>query len=351
MEDMGVWRDRWKFEVVGEEEEEEDGGAYGGEGSEEFHPMVVRDGYNSNIARAWGASVGCGLEEELLIVLGNADGNDGTAGNRGGTSTAFLSSSHSSSEPPNTNTNKHKNIQITAETLLHLPQLIWNTFTIQSKLLTNYTLIDKSPPPTPLTPIDKAAIRGDVLFLQSFSTQELHDASTNTPHNVNTPLIWAAEHGQLEAVRYLLQTTILPPPSPSPTTTTPNSNNNNNNNSINHNNNNNNNSINHRGYLGCTAISRAARRNHIHVLQLLLTKDNAAGGGDPDIPNYKLQYPMHIAAFHGNRDAVEVLIDTTTGTGSGANVNVLDRKGRRPDEDTGEEGIKAVIVAAREAAS
>lgn len=296
------------------EDDDGGGGAYGGEGIEEFHPTVVRNGHNSNISRAWGASVGCGLDEELLMVLGDADA-DGTAGDRGGTSTAFIkrrSISSSHSEP-----NTYSNTNITADTLIELPRIIWNTFAIQSKLLTNYIRINKSPPPTPLTPMDKAAIRGDVLFLRSLSTQEIHDANTNAQINVNTPLIWAAEHGQLEVVRYLLQTLHTSP-----------------------------NSIDHRGFLGCTAVSRAARRNHIHVLQLLLTTDNAVGGGDPDIPNYKLQYPMHIAAFHGNRDAVEVLIG-----GGGANVNVLDRKGRRPDGDTGDEGIKAVIVAAREAAS
>jgi len=341
MESMRVWRDTWITQVVGDEDGvDREEGQYSGEGSGEFYPMIVQDGVTPNIAKAWGVSVGCGLPEELLMVVGDADGVD--ADDKGGIPTALVrrrqQSSSSCDEPT-----KNNNIKITADNLIDLPLLIWNTYTIQSKLLTNHLLPEKLPPPKPLTSIDKAAIRGDILYLQSISTEELHNANWNVEENVNTPLIWAVEHGQIDVVRYLLQLhPVVYPNSPSAVTKM----------------------TNHRGFLGCTAVSRAARRNNIWILQLLLLSAYEGGGGaDPDIPNYKIQYPMHIAAFHGNREAVKVLIDGggggdgdgdkhhdgRGGGGGGANVNVLDRKGRRPDGDTGDDGIKSMIVDARDA--
>jgi len=322
---MRSWRDTWITKVVGEDDGD---GQYSGEGSEGFHPMIVQDGYTPNIAKAWGVSVGSGVPDELLMVLADVDADD----TKGDIPTALIRrrqpSSSPSDEPPTTTSNNLQMV-ITADNLIDLPHQIWNTYTIQSKLLTNHLRPEKLPPPKPLTSIDKAAIRGDVLFLQSISTEELHTANWNVDENINTPLIWAVEYGQLDVVRYLLQL------SPNAVTKM----------------------TNHRGFLGCTAVSRAARRNHIWILQLLLLSSSAGGGGaDPDIPNYKMQYPLHIAAFHGNREAVQVLIDGGGGEeeeeeagGLGANVNVLDRKGRRPDGDTGDDAIQAMIADAREA--
>lgn len=340
MESMRVWRDTWITTVAGDEDGVDKEGQYSGEGNGEFHPMIVQDGVTPNIAKAWGVSVGCGLPEELLMVVGDrVDDTDSVDDDdKGGIPTALVRRRQHSSSPSITN-----NIQqqiITADNLIDLPLRIWNTYTIQSKLLTNHLLPEKLPPPKPLTSIDKAAIRGDILYLQSISTEELHTANWNVEENVNTPLIWAVEYGQIDVVRYLLQLhPIVYPNSPSAVTRM----------------------TNHRGFLGCTAVSRAARRNNIWILQLLLLSAYEGGGGaDPDIPNYKMQYPMHIAAFHGNREAVKVLIDgggggdgdeyhDGRGGGGGANVNVLDRKGRRPDGDTGDDGIKAMIVDARDA--
>ena len=68
----------------------------------------------------------------------------------------------------------------------------------------------------------------------------------------NTPLIEAADHGHADAVRCLLEH--------SPTV-----------------------NLNERGYLGATALSRAARRGHTEICDLLLS-----AGADPDIPNCKV---------------------------------------------------------------
>ena len=95
--------------------------------------------------------------------------------------------------------------------------------------------------------------------------------------------------------------------------------------------------MNHRGYLGATAVCRAARKGHLDALQLLLKAD----GVDVNAPNDKMQSPLHFAAFKQNRACVEALLAV------GASTYVLDRKGRTPAEDTADEEIRAVILAAR----
>merc|ERR1711937_551448 len=102
----------------------------------------------------------------------------------------------------------------------------------------------------------------------------------------NTPLIWAADVGSLPALKVLLKAGV---------------------------------DANTRGFLGATAISRAARRGHSEVLTMLLEHR-----ADPDIPNDKLQYPLHFAAFKMKPHAVQILLE------NGANPLVLDRKGRTP---------------------
>jgi ankyrin repeat protein len=93
--------------------------------------------------------------------------------------------------------------------------------------------------------------------------------------------------------------------------------------------------LNVRGFLGSTALCRAARRGHVDVLKLLIQ-----AGADMDIPNDKMQYPLHFAAFKENEECVNVLLE------SGANLNSLDRKGRVPAQDTKNEHIRDIILAA-----
>ena len=94
--------------------------------------------------------------------------------------------------------------------------------------------------------------------------------------------------------------------------------------------------LNVRGYLGATAICRASRRGKTVILRMLLAKENA----DPNIPNEKLQHPLHFAAFKKQPNAVNLLLS------HGANPLVLDRKGRTPAEDTSDESIRDAILAA-----
>ena len=72
------------------------------------------------------------------------------------------------------------------------------------------------------------------------------------------------------------------------------------------------------------------------ILELLLGL-----GADPNIGNDKLQYPLHIAAFHNQTDAVNVLLKCN------ADTYVLDRKGRTPAEDTKDQKIRGAILRAR----
>ena len=78
------------------------------------------------------------------------------------------------------------------------------------------------------------------------------------------------------------------------------------------------------GYLGATAIHRALR------LKMII-----------DQPNDKLQYPLHIVAFHCNVKAVELLLQY------GDNPLVLDRKGRTPDQDTSNANIQRILLESR----
>ena len=95
--------------------------------------------------------------------------------------------------------------------------------------------------------------------------------------------------------------------------------------------------IDKKGYMGATAVSRAARHGHAEILDVLL-----AAGANPNIANNKIQYPLHIAAFHNHMDAVNVLLKWN------ADTNVLDRKGRTPAEDTdGNKEIRDAILSAR----
>ena len=77
-----------------------------------------------------------------------------------------------------------------------------------------------------------------------------------------------------------------------------------------------------RGFLRSTALCRAARRGHVNILKLLIQV-----GTDMDIPNEKIQYPLHCSAFKENEECVNVFLE------SGVNLNSLNRKGRVPAQD------------------
>ena len=149
--------------------------------------------------------------------------------------------------------------------------------------------------PSPSSDAGKAAVAGDLARLEACDDLS-PDASGNTP------LIWAADSGAADVIPYLRGRC----------------------------------DVNHRGYLGATAVCRAARKGHLNVLQLLLKADV-----DVNLPNDKMQSPLHLAAFKQNRACVDALL------AAGVSTYVLDRKGRTPAEDTSDEEIRAAILAAR----
>ena len=148
-----------------------------------------------------------------------------------------------------------------------------------------------------------AAHSGAVTILKTLPPEEL--LAPEDDASGNTPLIWAADQGKIEAVRYLL--------------TIPNV------------------DVNYRGYLGSTAMNRAARKGHAEIVRLLAKE----GKADMEIPNHKMQYPLHFAAFKLKEDAVDALLEC------GASTLVLFRKGRTPADDTSNARIREKILSAR----
>jgi len=166
------------------------------------------------------------------------------------------------------------------------------------------------------------------IILESLSLDEITKADEE---NGNTSLIWAAEIGNVELTSLLLETVVSKSKksreeNEEEDTTLIVS------------------FANHRGYLGATALNRAARRGHTDVLKLLLTDEEKTNGFlgqgfdfNPDLPNHKLQHPLHFAAFKKKPEALKYLLQC------GANPWVVDRKGRRPVEDTSCERCKSIL--------
>ena len=243
-----------------------------------------------------------------VCMVGDSLEQDVAFGRAAGTTTALLTS-----EGPTSNFLSGPDI--TVPKLYNLPRQLWQNFDIESKLGTNVPLL-KYGIPQPSNVVTKAAASGDLDTLRSLlstrcTTSEEQLLILHSPDGSgNTPLIWAADAGNTRIVDFLLQKTA---------TATDNH-------DI---------LLNARGYLGATALCRAARRGHTAILHKLI-----AAGACLDIPNEKLQYPLHFAAFKENVAAVELLLQ------SGVNTRVLDRKGRIPAEDTKDESIRQLILEA-----
>ena len=155
-------------------------------------------------------------------------------------------------------------------------------------------------PPTPSTPLAIAASTGDIGALRGAD----RDTLSNCDETGNTPLIWAGSAGQTEATLFLLKAAV---------------------------------DVNHRGFLGNTALSRAARGGHVECLRVLLSSPAI----DPNIGNEKKHFTLHFAAFRKQRECVRVLLDSGK-----CDLAVVDRKGRTPDQDTSDEEIRAMILKA-----
>lgn len=169
--------------------------------------------------------------------------------------------------------------------------------------------LNKFPTPVPINDIEIAAATGDVDSLSKLFVQPNTRNGSVVSESGNTPLIWAADAGQAECLKLILDQT--------PTDG----------------------SINDKGFLGNTAISRAARGGHADCVSLLLERDDV----DPNICNDKMQYPLHFAAFKKNIECVKIMLESNK-----CDTMVQDRKGRTPAEDTSVDEIRDMILKYRE---
>lgn len=232
-------------------------------------------------------------DTQELLMVGDSPVNDVAFGKAAGARTALLSSHTKSSA----SSNRH-DADIHVNHLIELPRHIWNACFIDGPLGADKELHGK-PAPEPSNSIAKAAVRGDLPYLQTLLS---HEQLCEADKSGNTALIWAIEANQVDVVAFLLQKDV---------------------------------NVDTRGYLGATAVCRAARRGNVEILELLIEK-----GANLDIPNEKLQYPLHFAAFKENMEAVKILLE------GGADMYALDRKGRIPAEDTKSEAIRNLILEA-----
>ena len=248
------------------------------------------------ITQRWGAQ-----DPTTLVMVGDSPSHDVGFGKAAGTTTALLDTGrrHSSTEVAKSDKEQP---DFLVRQLWELPRLFWLQMDIPGALGSNSPLL-KYDAPVPSTTACKAAVQGDVTVLQSLSMEEIIAVC---PQTGNTPLIWAADAGNSKAVEFILENVR---------------------DDRSH--------LNICGYLGATAVSRAACRGHSGCLRLLVEN-----GANIDICNDKMQYPLHFAAFKEHLDCIRVLLEFN------ANTLVLDRKGRTPSLDTKNEEIRRILEGA-----
>ena len=160
----------------------------------------------------------------------------------------------------------------------------------------------KYPVPVPSTPLALAAVGGELSAIEAADLATL-DAQDDTG---NTPLIWASDAGRIDVVKAIVAKG---------------------------------GDVNKAGFIGNTALARAARQGHTEIARTLLS---APGCTCQDVCNSKSQYPLHFAAFKQHADTVRVMLEL------GCSSLVVDRKGRTPAEDTSSAEVRDMIVAARQ---
>ena len=229
------------------------------------------------------------VDPASILMVGDSPSNDILFGQTAGAATALVDTGRKHTEAA---TATGIEADIIVDYLHDLPSQIWMQFHIDSPFGHSQPLA-KYDVPMPTSATTKAAFNGRI--------NDMNLKERNEPDKTgNTPLIWAADAGHGHVVAHLLDSGVL---------------------------------VDARGYLGATAACRAARRGHADVLeQLCLAEANL------DIPNDKLQCPLHFAAFNENLAAVKVLLKY------GANTRVLDRKGRIPAQDTKCKEIRSAIL-------
>lgn len=244
------------------------------------------------IAGKWGVS----LPSDELVMVGDSPSNDIGFGKAAGVTTALVDSGRSHLEEGKFVSEGGGGADICVQSLALLPRQLWLRYHIDGPLGSGVPLL-KYETPVPSGGASIAAATGDLATLSTMLFDELNKQDVTG----NTPLIWAADAGHLSCVEKLLAMRV---------------------------------SLDTRGYLGSTACTRASRKGNIAVLRAL-----CIAGANSDMPNDKMQYPLHFAAFKKHPEAVDVLL------AHGANPLVLDRKGRTPSEDTSDESIKNVLRA------
>ena len=138
--------------------------------------------------------------------------------------------------------------------------------------------------------LGQAARKGDIDTIRKATVDDCN--ALDLPSS-NTVLIWGVDSNQIEVVKELLKKTGI--------------------------------DINIRGFLGATALSRACRRGNNEIVSLLISHPDV----DANIPNGKLQYPLHFAAFQQHHTVLSTLLESGK-----CELLVRDRKGRLPVEDT-----------------
>jgi HAD-hyrolase-like/Ankyrin repeats (3 copies) len=236
-----------------------------------------------------------------VVMVGDSPSNDVAYGKAAGATTALLDTGRRYMATETTKETTHQPDCI-VQNLWELPRWLWLNMDIPGSLGSQAPLL-KYDTPLVTSRACRAAFDGDLETLRQLPTGDLFQ---DCPQTGNTPLIWAADAGHDDVVEFLLQQ------QPSVSTLVK--------------------IMNIRGYLGATAVSRAACRGHVGCLEQL-----AAAGADLDVPNDKMQYPLHFAAFKQKMDCVYKLLE------HGANPYVLDRKGRTPSLDTSNEEIRRIL--------
>ena len=243
-------------------------------------------------------------EGDSVVMVGDSPRHDVVFGKAAGVATALLDISQKdriSGSRSGSDICEDEEAEFKVEGLWQLAALLWKHYDVPGPLGTGKPLKYCGTPTEPSEKACNSAFGGDVTALKALPLKELNRPDSSS----NTPLIWAADAGKVGAVRYLLSVPGI--------------------------------NVNHRGYLGSTAICRASRRGYSEIVRILALE----GGANMEIPNLKLQYPLHFAAFKKMTEAVDALLEC------GADTMVLDRKGRTPAEDTSDETIREKILAAR----
>jgi HAD superfamily hydrolase (TIGR01549 family) len=270
-----------------------------------FDPVIPRDAVypakpNPDALHAIAIEWSVELPSDGVVMVGDSVPNDIVFGKNAGVSTALLDTDGSmgSHEP--------KADFIMTE-LTALSRHLWNNFCIVSPLGTEAKDLDHQPVPVPTTDLTKAAAEGDLQRIRELASREEDIFDINAiDESGNTSLIWAVESNHQELVKWMVNEFSKDI------------------------------DLDHLGYLGSTAVIRASRNGYYEVLDALIQ-----AGANVDLPNHKLQHPLHFAAFQKHEDIVRLLLK------HGANPRKLDRKGRTPAQDTKSESIRDIIMLAR----